>query len=215
MEKQSILKNKIGLIFFGLIDQLSGQYSQRQGIKHVLVIELLPFPVLGEVDFKLREAGHQDSRRILLAGPAVAADGLPDGVGGIGDDFEFFSFPDGLDFISQNIEKGRIAVVGEKGFFHREDLGPVVFDQAENNFAAGLQGLMGRHPFFDRFDSEMERRAIFQKGDAHMAGPGIDGQNPGTLTFGHLIHNRTERVITPSSPILLKFIFVLVIAGRA
>ena len=215
MEKQSILKNKIGLIFFRLIDQLSGQDSERQGVKHVLVIPLLPFPVLGEIDLKLREAGHQDPGHILFAGPAVPADGLPDGAGGVAYDLEFLSFPDGPDLVSQNIEKGRIAVIGEKGFFHREDLGPVVLDQAENYFPAGLQGLMGRHPLFDRFDSHMERRSIFQEGDAHIPGPRIYGQNPETMTFSHLIFNRTERAITPSRPILLKFIFVLVIAGRA
>ena len=207
MEKQSILKNKIGLIFFGLIDQLSGQYSERQGVKHILVKPLLPFPVLGEKYLKLREAGDQDPGHILFAGSAVPANGLPDGAGGKANYFEFFSFADGPNLIPQNIKKGRIAVIGEKGFFDRQGMGPVVLYKAENDFPAGFEGLMGRHPFFDRFDSHMERRSIFQEGDAHIPGPRIDGQDPETMTFGHLIFHRTERAITPSSPILLKFIF--------
>ena len=77
-----------------LILMLGGsQQRQCHGIKHVLVVPVLPFSVLIEIDLELGEFGNDDPGRLFLAGPAVAADVLFDRVGSKAQDFETLRIP--------------------------------------------------------------------------------------------------------------------------
>ena len=100
-----------------------GHHSQSDGIEHVLVEDLFPGPVLGEIDFEFRELGNHDGSDLEFAGPAMAADELLHCTGGEAHHPESFSSTNSFDFISKNIEESHIAVLGEECFFKHQYIG--------------------------------------------------------------------------------------------
>jgi len=57
-----------------ILQSLVYHHPQRHGVKHILMVELLPGPVLGQVDLKLWVFGDTYPRYLLFTCPAIPAD---------------------------------------------------------------------------------------------------------------------------------------------
>ena len=144
---------------------------------------------MGEVDFEFREFGDDDSGDLKFAGPAIAAGEFLERAWGQRDDLEPFSPCDGSDFIGEDIQESRTAIIGEEGLFDRQHTRLQIIDEPQYDLSSFSQSLVGTFLFFDYLYAVIDEFAIFQDRHPHVPRPRIDGQNP-LIFFEHFIFRR-------------------------